>query len=191
MNLKILLAGLFVSMSIPAVSQVSPHATEGGFPLAVGVGYSNFDSDWNGRLGGPSIWVNWNIYRGPSLLRGFGIEAEGRDLNYNRTGGVPNLREDSALGGPIYTWRHYRKIQPYAKALIGIGSIDFKSVDPNYSHDTRTVYAPGGGVNFHMFQSFWVRGDYEYQFWPNFIHQHALNPEGFTIGAYYDFHDVR
>jgi opacity protein-like surface antigen len=189
--LKTLLAALVVSASIPALSQTVPEATAGGLPLSVGVGYSNFytdwSTDWSGRLQGPMLWADWNFYRAPSFLRGFGIEVEGRDLNY---GGVGNLRQDTAEGGAIYTWRHYRNFHPYGKFLAGIGSIDFNVNIPNYKHDSRTVYASGGGVEYRACRNVWVRGDYEYQFWTDFFGYHALNPNGFTIGASYNFRRI-
>ena len=94
---------------------------------------------------------------------------------------------DTALGGPMYQFRrHHSRIRPYVKYLMGIGSIDF----PNgtyYSHDTRAVFAPGGGVDVRFWNSFSVRGEYEYQYWHQLFGVHDLNPNGYTIGAVYDF----
>jgi len=190
MSLKILLAALVVSAAIPACAQVTPEATAGGMPLTVGAGFSNYYTDWNGYLSGPTLWADWNLYQLPSHLRGLGIEVEGRDLNYVRTGGVPNLRMDTIGGGPIYNIRplFHRKVQPYAKYLAEFGSIDFTVQGfPNYHHDTRTAQAPGGGVTVRAFQNVLVRADYEYQFWPDLGHGNDLNPRGFTVGVAYDF----
>ena len=63
--LQMLLVVLAVNLAIPAFSQVAPEAKGGGLPLTVGVGYSNYATDWNGRLSGPMIWVDWNFYRSP------------------------------------------------------------------------------------------------------------------------------
>lgn len=191
MYLKMLLAATIVSTAIPTYAQVTPEARAPGIPLTVGVGYSNYATDWNGRLSGPTLWIDWNFYQGPSLLRGLGIEVEARDLNYDRTGGVPNLRMDTASGGVTYTWRHYHKLNPYAKFLMGFGSIDFQSNLPHYSHDTRTLYTPGGGLDYRIYRNVWVHGDYEYQFWTDFINHHTLNPQGVTIGVAYDLGGVR
>src|ERR1019366_1666917 len=89
----------------------------------------------------------------PSFLHGFGIEVEGRDLNYGRTGTDPRLRQDTAEGGGIYTSRHYRNFHPYVKFLLGYGSIDFQHITPTYSHDSRTVYTPGGGVEYRIWRN--------------------------------------
>jgi opacity protein-like surface antigen len=185
------LLALLAAAAVPALSQVVAEANEGGIPLSIGVGYSNFASDWSGRLAGPTLWIDWNPYGGPSFLRGFGIEAEGRDLNYERTGGVGNLRQDTAEGGLLYTWRRHRNFHPYGKFLVGYGSIDFTlHNDPYYHHDSRTLLAPGGGVEFRAWRNVWVRGDYEYQFWRDFFNHHALNPQGPTIGISYDIKHI-
>jgi opacity protein-like surface antigen len=137
----------------------------------------------------PTVWIDWNYYGNRSLLQGFGVEVEGRDLNYGRTANVPTLRMDTAGGGAIYSWRHYRNFHPYAKFLVEYGSIDFNLGVPGYTHDTRTVEVPGGGAEYHLWRNIWARGDYEYEFWPDFVRGHALNPNGFTIGASYDFRE--
>ena len=184
---KILLAVVAFMMAIPTMAQIAPQAKVPSIPITVGVGYSNYHTDWSGRLSGPSLWIDWSINRGPSSLKGLGVEVEARDLNYERTGTTPNLRMDTAAGGVIYSMRRFRNINPYGKFLVGFGSVDFTLPNyPNYSHDTRTVIAPGGGADFRVYQGLLVRANYEYQFWPNFFHYHALNPSGFTVGVAYD-----
>ena len=189
MRLKIVLTTILLISGTPLFSQVAP-ARERGLPIAIGVGFSDFDTDWSGRERGTTVWVDWNFYSAPSLLKGLGLEVEGRDLSYGRSGSDPNLRLDTVGGGPIYTWRRFQKVHPYGKFLINYGSIDFTSSDPDYKHDTRTVYTPGVGVKYKAFRNIWLRGDYEYQFWTDFFHHNALNPEGFTIGASFDFRHI-
>jgi hypothetical protein len=193
MRVKLSLAALFLAAVLPVSAQVAQASKQSGVPLVAGVGFSDYYSDWNGRLNGGTLWVDWSFYnfsRGPLFLHNFSLEIEGRDLNYGRTGIVPNLRQDTAEGGPIYTLRHYRNFHPYGKFLAGIGSIDFNHMAPGYSHDSRSVYASGGGVEYRAYQDLWVRGDWEYQFWTDFFHHHALNPYGFTVGAVYDFRHI-
>jgi opacity protein-like surface antigen len=186
MRLKFIFAGLFLAAALPAFSQVVPSASQGGIPITVGLGFSNFYSDWSGYLSGATIWIDWDDL-GVRKLRGLGIEAEGRDLNYNRTGDQPKLRQDTGSGGLIYHWKHFERVQPDAKFLIGLGSIDWNNhYNPYYTHDTRAVLSPGGGAEYRVWRNVWVRGDYEYQFWMHFYHDHAMNPEGFTAGVTYD-----
>jgi opacity protein-like surface antigen len=191
--LKMFLAVLVVCLSIPAFSQVEPAAGHPGkgWPLSVGVAYSNFDTDWSGRLSGTTVWADWNFYKLPPLLDGFGLEVEARDLSYGRTGADPKLRMDTIEGGVIYTTHFYHRFHPYGKFLFGNGSIDFTSLDPHYSHDTREMYVPGGGADTRFYKSLWLRVNYEYQFWPNFFNHHTMNPNGVDIGVAYDFGGFR
>ena len=185
---KVLLATFIVGVSTVSFSQVVPPGERRGLPLNVGVGYSNFASDFSGRIAGIAVWADWTFYQAPGHLRGLGIEAEGRDLNYGRTGTMDNLRFDTIAGGPIYTFRHYRRFHPYGKFLFGFGSIDFTSSLPTYSHDTREFYDPGVGLDYRLTRTIWLRGDYQYQIWPDLFPGGALHPNGFTIGASYDFY---
>lgn len=192
MRLKLVLTAILLTAGTPLLAQVAPATNGGGgVPITIGAGFSDFHPDWSGRLGGAAVWIDWNLYAGPSFLRGLGVEAEARDLNFLRSGGDPKLRQDTIGAGPIYTWHRFGRIHPYAKFLIDYGSIDFTSGDPNYTHDTRTVYVPGGGAEYRVFRHIWVRGDYEYQFWTDFIHHHTMNPQGFTVGVSYNFRDFR
>jgi opacity protein-like surface antigen len=96
------------------------------------------------------------------------------------------------MGGPTYTYtlRDFRRLRFYGKGMIGFGGINFPPYG-SYSHDTRTIWAPGFGAEYRAWNSFWVRADYEYQYWPNlFGRGNTLNPHGLTIGMVYDFSTV-
>jgi opacity protein-like surface antigen len=186
MRFKYVLAGLILSAAAAAFSQIAPSATQGGIPFTVGSGYSEFYSDWSGNLSGGTLWIDYHVDRVPRVLKGIGIEAEGRDLNYRRTGDQPTLRQDTAEGGPIYHWQHFQRTGIYGKFLLGYGNMDFSNSNPKYRHDSRTVLAPGGGAEYRIWRNVWVRGDYEYQFWTHFYHGHAMNPTGGTVGVVYD-----
>lgn len=165
---------------------------------------------------GATLWIDWHFTHLPRYLSGLGFEAIARDASkwgpielskgypdYNCQGGTlpqdcqPNpsgQREDTAEGGAIYTWRRYAKLHPYGKFLIGFGSMDFPAGDAYnkngspYTHDTRTVYAPGGGLEYRISRTVDIRADYEYQFWPYFLgNPHPLNPQGYSVGATYSF----
>ncbi|HLY41317.1 MAG TPA: outer membrane beta-barrel protein [Terracidiphilus sp.] len=194
---RVLFASLLLSAAIPLFSQVVPEAQEFGLPIRLGVGYSNYGSDWHGgtparthtdgnRLGGPAVWIDYDIPRLPPSWSGFQIEAEARDLGFNRTGNDPTLRQYTFAGGLNYAWRYDPVFHPYVKFLTGIGNVDFESVLPYYRKDSRIFYAPAGGIEVRAYQRLWIRGNYEYQFWPDFFGYHTLNPHGFTIGVFYD-----
>jgi opacity protein-like surface antigen len=179
----------FIGAALPALSQVTYSAQEGNLPFTVGVGISNFSDDWgvtNPRQDGITVWADWRLPFLPPALKGLGLEAEGRDINWATPSGIPGHRMDTALIGPMYEWRRKGKIRPFGKYLLGIGSIDF----PNgtyYSHDTRTVFELGGGVDVRFWNRFSARGQYDYQWWHQIFGPNDLTPNGFTVGVVYDF----
>lgn len=178
--------------ALPVRSQVTYSAEEGKLPFTVGVGFSNFSDDWgvqNPRQDGITLWADWRVpgLPGPlSRLEGLGIEFEGRDINYGTPSSIPGHRMDTALGGPTYEWRRAGRIRPFAKYLVGIGSIDFPN-GTNYQHDTRTVYEPGGGVDLRCWSRFSARVEYDYQYWHQIFGPRDLTPNGVSVGVVYDF----
>jgi len=158
--LKLFLAVLVAHVTFPLMAQVAPDAIQGGIPIVAGAGVSNFIIDWGDnpdghprQMQGITVWVDWNFYHAPGLLSGLGVEVEGRDIDWDLPPSLSNaalsdtgtnMRQDTGLGGVIYTLRRYRKIHPYAKALSGIGSIDFQpltSAALYYRHDSRAMVA--------------------------------------------------
>ena len=186
-----LLALFFLGVALPCRAQVTYSAEGGGkVPFTVGAGVSNFSDDWgvlNPRQTGMSVWVDWRFPHMPRVLNGLGVEFEGRTLQWGTPSYLPGHRMDTALGGPIYQFRRYKRIRPFGKYLLGIGSIDFPIPGSNYNHDTRVVFEPGVGADLRVWNSISVRGTYDYQFWHQIFGLNDLNPNGFTIGAVYDF----
>ena len=185
---RLLFFALLVSAVSPLFAQVVPAAQQGGsVPLVVGVGFSNYSMDWGPgqRMNGITAWVD--LFPLPGVVKDLGFAVEGRDINYMRT--IPNLREDTGQVGAIYSYSHFSKVHPYGKFLAGIGSMDFPAFPgvPNYHHDTFLVTTPGGGVDIQAYQHIWGRADYEYQMWHNVFGPNTSNPNGFTIGAQWDF----
>ena len=91
----------------------------------------------------------------------------------------------------MYEWHHFRNFRPFGKFLIGFGGISFgQNLNPPgfkpYTHDTRTVYAPGGGFEYRVHGNLWARAEYEYERWPALSGRNEFSPQGFTIGAMYD-----
>ena len=181
---------VFFGSSILAKAQVTYAAEqENRQPFTVGVGMSYFSDDWgitNPHQIGINVWADWR-FRLPGYFDGLGIEFEGRDVNYATPSGIAGHRMDTALGGPIYQWRRHRRYRPYAKYLMGIGSIDYPFPGQTQSHDTATVYAPAGGLDVRFWNKFSVRAEYEYQFWHHLFGPDDLTPSGFSVGAVYDF----
>lgn len=200
--LGLTLALLFACAACSALAQTVPAARDKYLPFAIGAGFSGYNPDYGqGHLLGGTLWIDYTPNRVPRLLRGIGLEAEARDLNYGRSSSQPpNLREDAAGGGVIYSWPRFRDFRPYGKFLMGFGNTDYGSIKTQArGHESRTVTSMGGGVEFRAFRSVWVRADYEYQSWPDFykhppigvppviVPAGRLNPQGFTVGAMYHF----
>ncbi len=185
--LPVLAVSIF-SITAPAYSQAVPAYQRRTWPISVGIGPSSYDVDWgNGRMLGGTIWADWYPTKLPHILRGLGLEGEVRDISLNRSSDQTNVRQDTAGAGPIYAWRHFHSFHPYAKYLIAYGSVDFPG-NGTYSHDTRTLYAPGGGFEYRFYRQLWARADYEYQTWQSlFGLGNTPNPQGFTVGVAYDF----
>ncbi len=191
---NLFVVALLLSVVPTAFSQVTPAARENSLPLVVGAGASSYNVDWNhSRMEGGTLWVDWNFSRAPSFLHGIGIEAEARDISLGSSSSrEKNFRLDTVGGGVIYTWHHFRNFRPYGKFLMSLGGIDWNNPNPKFKHETRTVTAPGLGLEFRAFRNVWVRADYEYQFWPDIAQwmpnsTHVLDPQGFTVGAMYNF----
>jgi hypothetical protein len=182
-----LLMLLLAEFSATAFAQVAPSARDGGpIPVVLGGGYSNFSMDWGSghRSSGITAWAD--VYPFHGIVRNLGIEGEGRASRWGNP--IPNLREDTVQGGVIYSWSRYSRIRPYAKYLVGVGSIDFPASQsaPNYTHDTFTVTSIAVGADFQIHQHIWIRAEYQYQWWPGAF-GHTLTPNGITAGAHWDF----
>jgi opacity protein-like surface antigen len=191
MRLKLILSVALLVSATHLFGQAHPAGYNGAVPLKLGIGFSNFNTDWGGRISGPNLWVNWSVRQVPGVLKGLGVAIEARDLNYARSAHISTLRFDTATAGAIYNFDQNRAIRPYGEFLMGLGSIDFPSANRRYTHDTRTIYVPGGGLECLIASRVRLRAGYEYQFWPDFFHHHALTPSGFTIGTSYDFGNPR
>jgi hypothetical protein len=185
---SLILVLLFVAPLRSLYSQVPPAAQRGGSAFAAGVGISDFNVDWGeGRMLGATLWVDYYRSGGPPILNGLGLEIEARDISFDRSSTQPsNFREDTCVGGILYSWRR-RKFRPYGKLLIGLAGSNFHSPNPNYNHDTRSMIAPGGGLDYRILHKLWVRAEYEYQTWPDFLRKNqTFHPQGFTFGTVYE-----
>ncbi len=166
--------------------QVQPPVSTGGSALSVGSAFALYNANLGrNRLDGVTVWADWQPGFLPQVLHGLGLEVEGRDLSIANSSGPPAVsRMDTAGGGPVYTLYRYRNFRPYAKFILSYGSIDWNNPDPFFKHETRTVYAPGGGFEQRVYRRFWFRADYEYQAWAK-ISGYTIDPQGFSFGVSY------
>jgi len=191
-----ILALLIATAAFPALAQTAPAAIETGARLLVGAGASAYHDDYfsGGHMEGGTFWVDFYPNRGPAILHGVGLELEGRDISIGPQANQPtNLREDTGGGGAIYSYRHFRKFVPYGKFMWEHASIDFHTSNPNYNHDTRSLYAGGLGVDCYVWHNVWFRAGFEEQIWERLFESHTnpsgtgigMKPRGVTIGLSY------
>jgi opacity protein-like surface antigen len=193
MSLKAILIALTLTAAIPAVSQVDPSATQGGLPLRVGGGFSDYITQISPQhmLGG-TLWVDCTPTGLPRFLNGLGVEAEGRYVTVGQTtpASIGFLRLGTLGGGPTYTVRRFGKFRPYVKFLVnyGVNQMNYPYRGEIFRRETEAAYAVGGGADYHLFGHLWARGDYEYQLWPNTLlnPNWIFDPTGFTAGAVWD-----
>jgi len=182
MRSKLVLAALLTLLTPSAFAQVAPAVKIGGLPLGVGVGLNDYSIDYGSgrRMLGISAWADYDIFHG------LGIEVEGMSIFADRPAAIyPQMKQDSIKAGVIYKAHPFLGIHPYAKFLGGIGEIYFPSPDPFYTQDAFTTYGVGGGGEYKVWKQLFVRADYEYQYYQDYLGKGTLNPNGVTVGATY------
>lgn len=148
----------------------------------VGVEYSNIHAGFpyqsGQRLWGVGGFADYHYNHS------IDIEVEARFLRFNSFYGET---EDNYLAGPRYLVETLGKCQPYGQFLVGLGKIQypFKIGSGQY-----LALAPGGGMNYRISRKWTLRGEYEYQLWPespNFANEpaHQINANGFHVGIAY------
>jgi hypothetical protein len=139
------------------VAQVVPAADAGSYRISAGGTVSAFHLQYGDRkLGGITAFVD------ADTIRGIGLEGEARWLELHQ---FANMHVETYSVGVRYH-RNWRKFQPYAKGLIGIGEVNFPY---NYATGSYTVLTMGGGADYlwHHRVGFRV-AEFEYQYWPEF-----------------------
>lgn len=167
-----LLAGGLVS----ARAQVAPAAFSRQFSVTVGGMGSAFQPDY-----GPNYLFGGGAFVDVAFSRWVQVEAEGRWLRLNQ---YENIWQDNYLIGPRVPIRRFWKATPYAKALIGAGTMNFQF---NYANGKFTAIAYGGGVDVKLSNRLSLRAiDVEYQEWPKWLEgQGQLFPYGASVGVSY------
>lgn len=111
-------------------------------------------------------------------VRRFGIEGEGRWLEYHRKADV---HVETYMIGPRYHF-DIGRFQPYVKGMIGVGYFNFPY---NYAHGSYLVTAAGGGIDYQLHGRWSLRAlDAEYQYWPQFTFG-AMSSAGVSAGIRY------
>lgn len=175
---------------IPASAQSAVSAEGRSLSVWVGASISSFNPDYgclsaspfkcNHQLIGIGPFVDTN----PLLFHRVGLEGEARFMKWH---GPVGLTESSYLVGPRISLLQKGRFSANIKVLVGIGNI----ATPNSGKDSGNyfVFAPGASLDYRLNRRFGIRGEYEYQQWPNFrsvITGHSgLTPNGFSVGISY------
>lgn len=139
-----------------ASAQASESANAGNAFVWAGVGGSGYYLQYGERKNlGVTAWVD------ADTIRHFGVEAEGRWLEYHQTA---NVHVETYLIGGRYHF-NVGRTQPYVKVLLGDGRFNFPY---NYAYGNYFVLAPGGGVDYRISRHWSARADVEVQRWPQF-----------------------
>jgi len=198
MRSKLVLAALTFLLTLPVYAQVAPAAKISGLPLGVGVGFIDYDTDyyypyipyWTGRMEGVSAWANYRVWHG------LGVAVEGSEVfagspsprdphvtNPKFYGGP--LKEQTLQGGLIYRSKTVFHVRPFVQALGGIGKVNFPNINPFYTSESTPIFSVGGGLEYHIWNNFYARGQYEYQVWEGFRSSTPFHPSGGTGGVTY------
>ena len=189
MRLKLLFFMAALTMTLPCLSQVVPPAARRQpVDLSIGGGFDYWSGDWGGAIHrfGPSVWASADIWHG------LGVNMEVHSMIAGGSAPSPRFKYVVGEGGLMYTYHHWKKINPYAKAELGFGSLTVPYPATIQSHYTNTTWALGGGAEYHAWRRVWTRVDYTYDGFPHFYSTvtglyHTLNPNGITVGATYHF----
>ena len=179
MSFRSSFAILLLSAAAPTLllAQAAPTATRRG-DLQIGAGYADAAPDYGNRFTGYSIYADYDF------LSHVGVEA---GFHFVKNGGsnpdFDDIYEKSYEVGARY-FRTYGRISPYAKIMIGRGVFNYPAYD--HANLAYNLYAPGFGVDVRIRPYLNVRGDFEYQQWPNFP-PNGLSPAVVTVGAAYHF----
>jgi hypothetical protein len=107
----------------------------------------------------------------------FGIEAEGRWVEFNQRANVH--AETYSIGGRYHIPLGSRW-QAYAKGLVGFANFNFPY---NYAQGRYLVVTAGGGMDFHWTHRIYLRAaDIEYQNWPGFTYG-SMNSLNASVGV--------
>jgi len=179
MAAALLALACFAGVGRSLYGQAEPTATRFG-DLKVGGTFNLADSDYTAnRFRGFGFYSNFDVnYH-------LGLEAEFHQLNNSVSS--PNIYERTYEVGPRYVL-HYRRIQPFAKALYGRGVFNYPKVGPGFGANIAyNVAAVGGGADYILSRSLILRAGYEYQRWLGFP-PHGLTPAILEVGVAYHFH---
>lgn len=189
MGSKLLVAVGVLLLPVLSAAQVQSAGYRVPVNLSAGAGMDYWSGNWGGgniNRWGPTVWVT------DSIWHGLGINAEGHSMNTGGDSLASSYKLYIAEGGLIYTYQQWNRIQPYAKAELGFGSLSYPGNGTYQSHVTSNTWALGGGLEYHTWGPLWTRVDYTYDAIPHFHSSisgayHTLDPQGVAFGETFRF----
>lgn len=178
---------------IGAYGQAVPSATGAAAHFQAGVESSGFDTDV-ARSPHP---FEYGIGVFADLMwRSLGLEAEARTIQFNEQFNVRQAVVSLGARYAVYNGPFTNsRFTPYAKGMGGLGSADYPlgtmGAHPEKTHSLFATATLGGGVDYRLSHRFFLRGEYEYQFWTRYgrgANDPGLgtaNPTGFSVGIGY------
>jgi opacity protein-like surface antigen len=172
---------LFTLLPSALHAQATPAATRGGI-FQVGAAYTNSNEDEyvNDYLQGMTFYTTFD------LNNHIGIEG---NVHLDSLFKSYYDYHESSYDAGVRWAQHYKRFTPYGKGLIGIGRATAPNPNQIEGHSTPGTYflfALGVGLDYSLNSKINIRGDFEYQRWPNFP-PHGLTPPLLSIGAAYRF----
>jgi opacity protein-like surface antigen len=180
---RLFIVAVLVTAPMIAAAQSQYSAERAPVSFTMGGAYSFFNAGYAGyTVMGAVAYAAFS----PVIWDHVGVEGEGRWLIQN---GSRGFNEYNYLIGPVYriTLVAHHGLHPYVKGLIGAGIVEF----PNHLAVGRYfAIAPGGGVDVTLNRRWRLRGDYEYQIWPQSpdipgMNVATMKPNGVTVGLTY------
>jgi len=168
--------------NLTAGAQVSEAATARQFTITAGGLVSAFAVNGGSH---PVYGTGTNYLAGPGtyfdmhFTHWVQVEGEARWLRFHEFRGE---HQDHYLIGPRVPVFRFGKAQLYGKAMVGLGRMTFPNL---YGYGTFTALAFGGGIDYKLSRKVALRGDFEFQDWPNFLPGQTIRPYGVTIGMAY------
>lgn len=188
---------LLAAGSLSARGQVVPSATARRLSVSAGAMGSVFQPDFKGDwtikgsqyipTAEASDWalLGYGAYVDVKFSRWLQFEAEARFSRFNQ---YANIHQDNCLIGPRIPLHRFGRFTPYAKALVGLTSMDMGPNPTGTGADPTGRFltmAYGGGVDMKLTKRFTLRPvDVEYQQIPSWFGS-SVSPYGASMGLSY------
>jgi len=181
------LVAILLLMSPALFAQSAPSAEGPGGSIWAGAEMSSFNPDWGCKQSSPFNCFSKQLIGVAGftdinrLIGPVGVEGEVRWLGVRGPG--HNVTEANYLVGPRYQVLARPRLSVNVKALAGLSTIHV-----NRGWGAWTSFAPGATVGYRLTRRLMVRGDYEFQIWPNYVGargRNGLTPNGFSVGLSY------